>query len=259
MALDAVLAAFVLSAAFLGFTAWSSIIVYEGPKFSSRWISHTSHVFHAIRLGGISPVFLFLSILVPALLCCALVHQDRQSLEAREAEALKYLFAKEAMINAQKICEQQCPPINDLRASFKCGICSGPFTQPYTLAPCGHTFDHRCLQESFRLAPPSPLDTQLPPRKTKFDLHYLQQFLGLAPPTPAGLLLRKKFCPQCRAEISITPTLAWTVKTVADAIADSDPDADEPLEKGDPWKGIFCPRRHLILAALARAGGGAPQ
>ncbi|KAJ6591221.1 hypothetical protein DFH09DRAFT_1420242 [Mycena vulgaris] len=188
----------------------------QPQRLSSRWITHTWDVLHVIRPRGTAPAVLFLSFSVPALLLCLLRHQRRQDLKIRKAEILKYLSAEQVMIAALGTWEEHSQPVDEIRSALKCGICSGPYSLPYTLAPCGHTFDLLCLRRSFRAAP-SPPDSRLP------------------------LPRRKKFCPlpTCGAEVRLPPALAWTVKTVADAVADASTDEDAPPVPTYPWAGIF--------------------
>jgi hypothetical protein len=119
MTLYAILTSFALVAVFLGLTVWSCLLVGQQkaiasphPGFpsnlfklrsrsisapvppqtlSTRWINHTWSVMHATRFGGISPVVFFLSFFVPALLMCALIHQQNQYEKARESEIHKRL------------------------------------------------------------------------------------------------------------------------------------------------------------------------
>ncbi|KAJ7359473.1 hypothetical protein DFH08DRAFT_1038247 [Mycena albidolilacea] len=51
--------------------------------------------------------------------------------------------------------------MSDVDANLNCLICVDRLTQPYTLAPYGHTFDLDCLQGWFRAAHPSPADEEL--------------------------------------------------------------------------------------------------
>jgi hypothetical protein len=119
MTLYAILTSFALVAVFLGLTVWSCLLVGQQKEIASRrpgfpsnlfkvqsrsisapvppqtlstrWINHTWNVLHATRFGGISPVVFFLSFFVPALLTCALIHQQNQYEKARESEIHKRL------------------------------------------------------------------------------------------------------------------------------------------------------------------------
>ncbi|KAJ7093895.1 hypothetical protein B0H15DRAFT_831142 [Mycena belliarum] len=186
-------------------------------SISRRWVIYTWRVLHTVRIGGISPVVLFLWASIPAVLVSFIFHQRRQALKARKAEACKHLLAKKNLHAAQKACEKESQPVDAIRSALKCSLCTALFTLPYTLSPCGHTFDYHCLEQFFRTAPPSFFDS----RSKAADL-------------PA----RQRFCPECRVEVTAPPALAWAVKIVAEAVAH--PDAPEPLQaKSDPWKGFF--------------------
>ncbi|KAJ7481749.1 hypothetical protein FB451DRAFT_1237036 [Mycena latifolia] len=61
------------------------------PTLSHRWTVYTWKVLHVKRFDGISPFVLFLSVFVPAVLLCFLLHHRRQVTKVREAETLKRL------------------------------------------------------------------------------------------------------------------------------------------------------------------------
>jgi len=106
--------------------------------------------------------------------------------------------------------------MSDVDASLNCLICVDRLTQPYTLAPCGHTFDLDCLQGWFRTAHPSPADEELA--------------LTLNPRGALFTLRKKKYCPLCHAEVGGCPA---PVRALLEF------DGMEPPAKGNPWRGLF--------------------
>ncbi|KAF7342081.1 RING-type domain-containing protein [Mycena venus] len=262
MTIYAILTSFVLAIVFLGLTVWSCLLfggqretavtrpgivsnllsfwskpipVAPAPPqtFSTRWIKHAWSALHTTRFLGTSPALFFLSVFVPALLACALVHQSARHEKARVAENNKRRVVDMALSKAQQIRDEQMQPIEAIRASLKCGLCDRLYEQPYTLAPCGHTFDLCCLQRAF-CAPTSPWAHSL--RVLFFPLFSRK------------ILERPKHCPDpaCRSVVPIRPALAWTVKAVVDAVDNDLYDYDDLPSiwpwKSDPWKGIFKPQ-----------------
>ncbi|KAJ6588561.1 hypothetical protein B0H19DRAFT_1057719 [Mycena capillaripes] len=247
MTVYAILTSFALAAVFLGLTVWSCLLVGQQQEvavprpsflsnlfrirsvpapippqtFSTRWINHTWDVLHheSARFAGTSPHIIFLSIFVPAFLACARVRQQNQYEKARESEIRRRPVVDQVLAKVEKLRDQQVQPVDTIRASLKCSLCTRLYFRPYTLAPCGHTFDLDCLQRAFRTAPLTPIDRHF----NHLDL-------------PA----RQKLCPVCNAKVTRPPTFAWAVKTVVDAVSD-DPDDDGGTIWGtsDPWKGIF--------------------
>ncbi|KAJ7701875.1 hypothetical protein B0H17DRAFT_1176361 [Mycena rosella] len=188
------------------------------PKtFSHRWIAHTHAVLHP-RPGRTAPapLSLFLSLALPALLLYFVARQRQRALTARDAEVPRRLAAARKMLTAQKVCAHHAQPVAALRAGLHCPLCAKPFTLPYALAPCGHTFDLRCLQQHFLSLPSNTC-----PRPRRLDLTTLP-----------------KLCPTCGTAIAAPPALAWTVKTIADALA-ADPRTRPRAQPRDPWSGFF--------------------
>ncbi|KAJ7173119.1 hypothetical protein C8R43DRAFT_681706 [Mycena crocata] len=229
MTFYAILAALTLVAIFLGLTACSSIFFYRNPEpaqrrfefiarffkitkqpqpdppqtFSGRWILHTWDVLRIRRFFGVPPLTLFVTIAIPPILFWSLLRQRRRALQAKLDETRKCLLAEQALHKAKKICELPAQKVADLGAFFHCSLCTRLFTGPYTLAPCGHTFDFRCLKRLFR----TTRDPQ-------------------------------KLCPTCKTAVTHAPALAWSVKAIADTVADSPPDSPTQ-ERTDPWNGMF--------------------
>ncbi|KAJ7777966.1 hypothetical protein DFH07DRAFT_1056314 [Mycena maculata] len=220
--LYAILSALALAAVFLGLTAWSSLILFYQDSTESlarRWIDHTWTALHTTRLAGTSPLALFLATSLPALLSYARIHQARRAVVARQSEISKQLAAEQTVIREQDPPKQLAQEVQAIHASLKCTLCALPFQRPYTIAPCGHTFDLACLQRFFHRAPPTPLDTRL---------------------ARVDLTAREKRCPllACRAAVPAPPARAWAVQAVAAAV-DPDPCCDEDSAPAHPWEGIF--------------------
>ncbi|KAJ7883297.1 hypothetical protein B0H13DRAFT_2047179, partial [Mycena leptocephala] len=97
-----------------------------------------------------------------------------------------------------------------IKTALKCPICTELLTQPYTLDPCGHTFDLVCLQQWFRTAPPVDEDTDTPP-----------QWL----------------CPICRSVVYL-PSPCYSLKSVVAALKPGN--GGGPLANEDePWADFF--------------------
>ncbi|KAJ7026553.1 hypothetical protein C8F04DRAFT_1399958 [Mycena alexandri] len=244
MTLDAILAGFALVAVFLGLTLYSTIssllfgqksqlapipsffsrlrvrvlLKFRGPPpipapvppqtLTQRWIAHTWDVLHSkhFQVGGVSPLVLFLSILVPIVLACVLVRQHRQYNIVLADELEKRRLVDETLVKVRRTRDQQMQPMEAIRASLICALCNKGYTRPYILAPCGHTFDLPCLKRVFR---------------------------NTTSNTP-------KTCPTCHTPVAAPPILSWIVKTVADAVAEKERESDDyPVPKGNVWKGVF--------------------
>ncbi|KAJ7726895.1 hypothetical protein B0H16DRAFT_1471152 [Mycena metata] len=244
MAFDAILASFALVAVFLGLTLYSTIssllvgqklplaspptlfsrlrdqvlLQFRDPPpipppvppqtLTQRWIAHTWDVLHdsRFRVRCTSPLVLFLSVSVPIILACILVRQHRQYELALAEELEKLRVVDETLVKLRRIRDQQIQPVEAIRAALICTLCKKGYTRPYTLAPCGHTFDLPCLKRVFRAG------------------------------TPGARIS----CPTCHAPIAGAPVLSWIVKTLADAVAKEKRESDDyPVPKGDAWKGVL--------------------
>ncbi|KAJ7823658.1 hypothetical protein B0H13DRAFT_2125055, partial [Mycena leptocephala] len=106
-----------------------------------------------------------------------------------------------------------------IKTALKCPICTELLTQPYTLDPCGHTFDLVCLQQWFRTAPPVDEDTDTPPTMAYCPLDH------------------DKVCPICRSVVYL-PSPCYSLKSVVAALKPGN--GGGPLaNEDDPWADIF--------------------
>ncbi|KAJ7177846.1 hypothetical protein C8R46DRAFT_1328667 [Mycena filopes] len=234
MSFCAIFSTLALVAVFLGLTLYSSLFAGQKPQLASspslfskllnirrpqpipaplppqtlaqRWISHTWDVLHHTRFhfGGLSPLLLFVSIVVPTVLVLVLIRQHHQYDLALESELHKRRLIDVTLIQVQRIRDERMQPVKAIHAALICTLCNKGYTRPYILAPCGHTFDLPCLKRVFR--------------------------------TPSST--KTKSCPTCHAPIRAPPALSWTVKTVADAVAQDDDEEPYPVPTRDVWKGF---------------------
>ncbi|KAJ7625002.1 hypothetical protein DFH06DRAFT_1339789 [Mycena polygramma] len=116
-----------------------------------------------------------------------------------------------------------------IKAALKCPICTELLTQPYTLDPCGHTFDLACLQQWFRTGPPG---TEAPPTG-----------LAYCP------LDHDKVCPICRANVYL-PAPCYSLKSVLAAFKSGSGKA-QLADETNPWVDIFFEDLDLIVKYLA--------
>ncbi|KAJ7242100.1 hypothetical protein C8J57DRAFT_1368436, partial [Mycena rebaudengoi] len=215
---------------------WSSVTLEE------RWRRHAYNILHVTTFAGIPPVLVFLAVTVPILLALSLVRHRRSTVGLCEAEIEKRCAAEEVLRRFQVICDARAKPVVDIAAAILCPLCSKTFTQPYTVAPCGHTFDLECLQDAFLNAPPTPLDTRLQLRKVR---------------------TRQKLCPHpgCGVEVLVPPAPAWTVRSVASTVAPVGKELPpvQEMEEDEPWVGIFdsyvIPRLGVLKAGGNRVPG----
>ncbi|KAJ6541561.1 hypothetical protein B0H19DRAFT_1077395 [Mycena capillaripes] len=141
-------------------------------------------------------------------------HLDYLLAESRETE-INIADTKDTI----QECERQ---LADVDATLVCLICVDRLTQPYTLAPCGHTFDLACLQGWFRSAHPSPADEEL---ALTFDRR-----------GSVYTLLRQKFCPICRTEVRGCPVPA---RALLGAGLGVEFPGEGVKENMDVWYGLF--------------------
>ncbi|KAF8892120.1 hypothetical protein BD779DRAFT_1510999 [Infundibulicybe gibba] len=126
--------------------------------------------------------------------------------------------------------------ITGVETSLQCQICMDILKRPFALSPCGHILCLLCLQEWFRMAPPSPDDIE----DMGIDPNDLSNH-------PDYLLNRSKSCPCCRAIVTRRPVPVFVVKAIASLISNAknggsrDPEGDSavPDPEDDPWKDLF--------------------
>ncbi|KAJ7083328.1 hypothetical protein B0H15DRAFT_850598 [Mycena belliarum] len=216
----AFIAVAVFASTFLALTAWFSVVVRHDtsdiPHFKAEW---TRHLFKLTvldtRYFGEHPRMVLCGVNIVTLTLPFLIFERRRFARERKDNLAKCLAIEhttaQAYLTAQK-CVQQ---LAEAEASLVCLICVDRLTQPYTLAPCGHTFDLDCLQTWFRSAHPSPDDEQLALTLDRYGALFA--------------LRRKKFCPLCHAEVVGCPAPALALMGLG----------MEPTEEGTPWKGLF--------------------
>ncbi|KAJ6541569.1 hypothetical protein B0H19DRAFT_1268558 [Mycena capillaripes] len=213
--------------AFITFLACYSVYIgHDHPDISPFADLQTERGRHSFKIildthvETFPGVFVFFAgLLCSVTLLSAYIHYRRKyrnDIRARVAERLAACLVNEReILKGQRTIQRSVKQLADVDASLVCLICVDRFTQPYTLAPCGHTFDLECLQGWFRAAHPSPADEELA--------------LTLDRRGSLFTLRRQKFCPLCHAEVGGCPTPARGLMGLG----------MEPPEEGSPWRGLF--------------------
>ncbi|KAJ7146482.1 hypothetical protein C8R44DRAFT_973265 [Mycena epipterygia] len=206
----------VFSFTFITLLAWFSVVVGHDcsdiPHFESKLTKHAFKIFFLdMRLSVVVSLGISASI---ALL--GFTYERCRIAKDFKRELGKRLAMEQVTANAQHMTRVRIKQLADVDASLTCLICVDRLTQPYTLAPCGHTFDLECLQAWFRSAHPSPADQLLA--------------LALDPHGALFTLRRKKFCPLCHAEVVACPMPAYALHALGMP--------PEEVER-QPWKGLF--------------------
>ncbi|KAJ7439978.1 hypothetical protein FB451DRAFT_1415448 [Mycena latifolia] len=216
----AAIAIVVFSYTFLGSLAWFSVFVGHDcsdiPHFQTQF---TKHLYKLMVLDthyfGEHAILLFIGLDCTMSLFYLLIYERRQFAKEIKCDRAKRLAIEQTTAHAQHTAQRCVKQLAEASASLVCLICVDRLTQPYTLAPCGHTFDLDCLQTWFRSAHPSPADEQLA--------------LTLDPHGALYALRRKKFCPLCHAEVAGCPAPAVALLALG----------MEPAEERNPWKDLF--------------------
>ncbi|KAJ6612784.1 hypothetical protein B0H10DRAFT_279613 [Mycena sp. CBHHK59/15] len=110
-----------------------------------------------------------------------------------------------------------------IKTALQCPICKDLLTQPYTLDPCGHSFDLACLQKWFCTPPPR-----------QNEAHWASE------PYPMAFCLvdRDKTCPTCRTIVYL-PSPGYALKSVLSVLRPNGGGGEVVNEDYDPWMDIF--------------------
>ncbi|KAJ7760138.1 hypothetical protein DFH07DRAFT_1060139 [Mycena maculata] len=232
---------FVFYVAFTSFLAWFSVAVGYDTDLPDAHLFRWTFTMHLRKIavpdtsiGAVKILVFTLGLFSSWGLLILYVYERRKIAKDFNHHHAKRVAFENAIAEGRRTvqrCTKQVPPLlflpalkysnvytrqlADVDASLACLICVDRLTQPYTLAPCGHTFDLECLQAWFRTAHPSPADEQLA--------------LTLDPRGGLFALRRKKFCPLCHAEVVGCPAPAHALLGLGMT----------PPEEGNPWKGLF--------------------
>ncbi|KAJ7045226.1 hypothetical protein C8F04DRAFT_1388773 [Mycena alexandri] len=128
-------------------------------KYQTQWAHHGFRIYLDTHIGSFPSVAFAGFISTQSLLLAVIYYHRkyRRDLRARATERLVSSRTGKATI------KRSVKQLSDVDASLVCSICVDRLSRPYTLAPCGHTFDLDCLQGWFRSAHPSPADEELTP------------------------------------------------------------------------------------------------
>ncbi|KAJ7857549.1 hypothetical protein B0H13DRAFT_1158596 [Mycena leptocephala] len=187
-------------------------------RYETRWANHTVKLIADTHIGLTTfpgPCVFIFGFSGSVTLLFAFIYNRREYGNDIRCRVAERLASKRETAKAQHTIQRSAKQLADSDASLVCLICVDRLTQPYTLAPCGHTFDLECLQGWFRTAHPSPTDEQLA--------------LTLDPRGSLYALRRQKFCPLCHAEVADCPAPARGLLGLG----------MEPPEEGNPWRGLF--------------------
>ncbi|KAJ7144782.1 hypothetical protein C8R43DRAFT_1198674 [Mycena crocata] len=206
--------------AFTGLLGWFSLVAgYEYPEVPEIVYlfdvnTHCYHIIFSLRLDyhPIIRLALFGSICVLAFL----VLERRLFAHEHRSAVAKRLAIEEAAAAAQRKTIRSIKQLADVNDCLQCLICVDRLTQPYTLAPCGHSFDLECLQAWFRTAHPSPADEELA--------------LTLDVRGAAFALRRQKHCPLCHKEVRGAPAPALALLVLGGMT---------PPPDTNPWVDLF--------------------
>ncbi|KAJ7511722.1 hypothetical protein B0H11DRAFT_712728 [Mycena galericulata] len=207
------------------FLAGFSVLVGHDPNSSHAsyfQADFTKHFFKIVFLGTrihsnfITFLVFFLSLGTSVALLLIFVYERRRIAKELNCEIAPRVAFEKAIAQARRTTQVCTKQLADVDASLACMICVDRLTQPYTLAPCGHSFDLECLQSWFRTAHPSPADEQLA--------------FTLDPRGALFALRRKKFCPLCHAEVVGCPAPARALLGLG---------MTPSPEDENPWKGLF--------------------
>ncbi|KAJ7696790.1 hypothetical protein B0H17DRAFT_1329094 [Mycena rosella] len=209
----------VFSFTFLTLLAWFSVLVRHDcsdiPYFQAQWTKHAFKLWMVLSEDRY-PAVLFRGLdCAMVLLVYLFIYERRKFAKHFKRELAKRLAIEDATAHAQRTAQRSVKQLAEADASLTCLICVDRLTQPYTLAPCGHTFDLECLQTWFRTAHPSPADEEL--ART------------LDPRGALYALRRKKFCPLCHTEVVGCPVPTRALQGLGMATP----------EEREPWKGLF--------------------
>ncbi|KAF7302309.1 OPT oligopeptide transporter [Mycena chlorophos] len=106
----------------------------------------------------------------------------------------------------------------ELSQSLTCVVCTDRLSSPYTLHPCGHTFDSHCLDNWFRSAPLTQRDHDM------LEAMRVPTMNGLYRTHPGFLLGKQKFCPLCKVEIKVCPAPARALLMLGGMTVEDDQD-----------------------------------
>ncbi|KAJ7731227.1 hypothetical protein B0H16DRAFT_1733390 [Mycena metata] len=186
------------------------------PTYETQWVHHGFRIYLDTRTGTLLSVATAGLISTQSLLL-AVIYYHRKYRRDLRARVTERLAAEKERTDATATIKRSVKQLSDVDASLVCSICVDRLSRPYTLAPCGHTFDLDCLQGWFRSAHPSPADEALA--------------LTLDPRGALFALRRKKFCPLCHGEVSGCPA-------PADALCGLEMQA-APAGERNVWAGLF--------------------
>ncbi|KAJ7696787.1 hypothetical protein B0H17DRAFT_1197891 [Mycena rosella] len=211
----------VFTSTFLALLAWFSVVVgydcSDVPHFLARWSKHVFKLQMVLSANGHPARLSILLDCATLLLLVLFIYERRKFAKHFKRELAGRLAMEDAAAHAQHKAQRCVKQLAEADASLTCLICVDRLTQPYTLAPCGHTFDLECLQTWFRTAHPSPADEELA--------------LTLDPHGALYALCRKKFCPLCHAQVAGCPVPARALQAFGMA----------PPEEENPWTDLFEP------------------
>ncbi|KAJ7607165.1 hypothetical protein FB45DRAFT_1135651 [Roridomyces roridus] len=227
--------AFIALAAFLATFSisltWLSMLLGHTPDSSFPYLhlapsAFTRHYLDIAmfntRIGdGFYTFTLFMSLIALSLaLLVVLVHERRQTAKELYFQAVKRVEFEKATVEGRKTVERCNKQLADVDDSLSCLICVDRLTQPYTLAPCGHTFDLECLQSWFRAAHPREGE---------------EEFARVLNPRGAFFALRRtKVCPLCHTKVRGAPAPARALRGILKI--------EDRGEERNPWKGLFVER-----------------
>ncbi|KAJ7157366.1 hypothetical protein C8R46DRAFT_1114271 [Mycena filopes] len=195
----------------------------------SVFLAHHSFRIFIDTLNETAYPFACFSALLSTTLLFGVIYSHREHRRDILARSTERLAAQKELTDSQAAIQRSAKQLSEVDASLVCLICVDRLTQPYTLAPCGHTFDLECLQGWFRAAHPSPADEELAetldPRGALFTLR------------------RRKFCPLCHGEVGkVCPAPARALFGLG-----LEMQLQMQAEEGSPWDGLFMKTQRTFL------------
>ncbi|KAF7347174.1 OPT oligopeptide transporter [Mycena venus] len=194
----------------------SDMSTIQATKFESKaFLCSCKIILDNFNAQTYPVVFLF-GLCATTVLLAAFIYNRREDRKDLRCLVAERLAKQRDLIDTQHTIQRSVKAMSDVDASLNCLICVDRLTQPYTLAPCGHTFDLDCLQGWFRAAHPSPADEELA--------------LALNPRGALFTLRKRKYCPLCHTEVGGPPAPARALLVLGGM---------EPPAEGNPWRGLF--------------------
>ncbi|KAJ7157378.1 hypothetical protein C8R46DRAFT_1114308 [Mycena filopes] len=202
------------------------------PPFTEPFQTQLAHHSFRIFIDTVNETaypFACFSALLSTTLIFGVIYSHREHRRDILARSTERLAAQKELTDSQAAIQRSVKQLSEVDASLVCLICVDRLTQPYTLAPCGHTFDLECLQGWFRAAHPSPADEELAetldPRGALFTLR------------------RRKFCPLCHGEVGkVCPAPARALFGLG-----LEMQLQMQAEEGSPWDGLFIKAQGTFL------------